>query len=45
MGNLVELPSRRALNRPEQTAYKFPFDGEAVGPSLTYAAEDRRGLR
>jgi len=42
MGNLVELLRRRALNQPEQTAYKFLFDGEAVGPSLTYAALDRR---
>jgi len=42
MSNLVELLRRRALNQPEQTAYKFLFDGEAVGPSLTYAALDRR---
>ena len=42
MSNLVELLRRRALNQPDQTAYKFLFDGEAVGPSLTYAALDRR---
>lgn len=42
MNNLVELLRRRALNQPEQIAYKFLFDGEAVGPSLTYAALDRR---
>ena len=42
MSNLVDLLRRRALNQPEQTAYKFLFDGEAVGPSLTYAALDRR---
>jgi acyl-CoA synthetase (AMP-forming)/AMP-acid ligase II/acyl carrier protein len=42
MSILVELLRRRALNQPEQTAYKFLFDGEAVGPSLTYAKLDRR---
>lgn len=42
MSNLVELLRRRALNQPEQTAYTFLFDGEAVGPSLTYATLDRR---
>jgi acyl-CoA synthetase (AMP-forming)/AMP-acid ligase II/acyl carrier protein len=42
MNNLVQLLRRRALNQPDQTAYTVLFDGEAVGPGLTYALLDRR---
>ncbi len=42
MDNLVQLLRWRALNQAEQTAYTFLLDGEAVGPSLTYAMLDRR---
>src|SRR6202035_4310452 len=35
--SLVETFVRRAEERPERVAYRFLVDGEAEGPSLTYA--------
>lgn len=39
---LIELLRRRAHHQPDRRAYTFLSDGEAAGPSLTYAGMQRQ---